>query len=696
MLTPEQVISAIQSKDKNFRSRPGQSELIRLAYDTLLKADFSGEKKQDGSSILVADAPTGVGKSLGYLIPSICVREQRGMQVVLSTATISLQEQLLADIQILEKALGKKISVAIAKGRSRFLCPLKLDEVTTPVTMDMFGEISKEKSHTDEQKSEAQVLAENFAMGKWTGDKDELSYQPDEKIWSSISTDSHGCIGKHCRHVSNCPYMKAKARFTKADIVIANHALVLADMKIGFSILPKPVSSVYIFDEAHNLPKMAVGSMATSHPVVFAPKWIERVPRTVERLVRVGGISSVDVDSVKRNVNELISVIRILEEYVFELPEFSNIEKNARVLPSITLEGELPDIFHGVGNLIYEKSSALALDMNKVKEACAELVKESQEVAKAVGELGTYTGRMSEIEEVWGMILAETRPNQAPIAKWLELKQYGREYEVTVNASPVSAAEKLKGLFWNKVGGAILVSATMAVVGGFRSILKRTGLSKYEMVTAVKLESPFDYHNNGTLILCTSSVDPRSHVQHTDEVARVIPTIVDCESGEGTLCLFASRRQMEEVFEKLPHSLQSIILMQGKFVRGEIIKRHKERVDKGKPSVIFGLQTFGEGVDLKNRYCTHVVIAKIPFDPPTTPVEKVTANWLKSLGADPFMTLVVPEASVKLIQNVGRLLRTEADQGKITILDRRLATTRYGALILSALPPFKVEKVRIS
>ncbi len=695
-MTPDYILSAIQASNPGFRSRPGQIELIRLAYEKLMNSDTTGERDQDGSSILVADAPTGIGKSLGYLIPGLCVGQQKGVQVVISSATVSLQEQIVkSDIPMLETALGRKISVAIAKGRSRFLCPLKLDEVTIPVTIDLFGDISKGKSHTEEEKSEAQRLAEKFASGKWSGDKDELESQPDEKVWSSVSTDSHGCIGKHCRHVADCPYMKAKARFTKADIIVANHALVLADMRIGFTILPKPKNSIFIFDEAHNLPRMAVGSMATSHPVVYPRKWLERVPRLADRLLRASGVESVTMESVRRNLNELTESLRILEEYVFQLPEFSQVDSKSRSLPVITLEGPLPELLDSLGTLIYDRVSALTVDLKKLKDACAEQVKDNPDVAKAVGELGTYAGRLTEIEEVWGLMLAEPLPNRAPVAKWLELKQFGKEYEVTVNASPVSAAEKLRALFWNKVAGCVLVSATMAVVGGFRSILRRTGLSHLPNVTTVKLESPFDYEKNGTLILCESNVDPRSHSEHTAEIARVFPGIINADNGEGTLCLFASKRQMEEVYAMLPPELKKIILMQGQYVRGEILRRHKEKIDNGKSSVILGLQTFSEGVDLKQKLCTHVIIAKIPFDPPTTPVEKVTATWLKSLGIDPFLTLVVPEASVKLIQSVGRLLRTESDQGKITMLDRRLTATKYGQLILSALPPFKVQKVRI-
>lgn len=692
-MNPSFVLSAIQSKNPNFKSRPGQLELIRLAYDILLKSSSRDDSEQTGESILVADAPTGVGKSLGYLIPALCVREKKGVQVVISSATISLQEQILkGDIPFLEQAIGRKLSVAIAKGRSRFLCPLKLDEITTPVTIDLFGDVANATNHSKDEKSEAQMLAEQFARGAWNGDRDELETNPSERVWASVSTDSNGCLGKHCRHVSDCPYMKAKARFAKADFIIANHALVLADMKIGFSILPKPETAIYIFDEAHNLPRMAVGSMATSHPIVHAKKWIDRTPRVAERLIKVSGIQSVEISSIKRLLNELSESLRILEDYAFSLQEFKQSRKMGDQLPTVTLEGDLPDLLYGVGALIYDQSSALASDLAKVCAACNELVKDNPEIAKNAAELGSYVGRLSEMEEVWGLILAEVGPRHAPIARWFELKQYGKDYDITVNASPVSAAEKLKARFWSKVQGCVLVSATLAVVGGFRSFLKRTGLAKYEGVTAVKLSSPFDYERNGKLVLYDSGVDPRNHAAHTSEIARLLPQIIDCTNGEGTLCLFSSRRQMEEVFDVLPASMKKITHVQGRQGRAEIIKRHTGMVSKGLSSVIMGLASFGEGIDLKGKLLTHVIIAKIPFDPPTSPVEKVTAAWLKDLGADPFLTLVVPEASVKLIQNVGRLLRTETDSGVVSILDRRLGATRYGNLILNALPPFTVEK----
>jgi len=186
------------------------------------------------------------------------------------------------------------------------------------------------------------------------------------------------------------------------------------------------------------------------------------------------------------------------------------------------------------------------------------------------------------------------------------------------------------------------------------------------------------------------AVDPSDVTGHTRIVTDFIKEALESAAGvgEGTLVLFASRRQMEDVYFDLPASLRERILMQGEWSKQEMLSRHRERIDAAVDSVLFGLASFTEGVDLPGNYCTHVVIAKLPFAVPDDPVEEAQAEWVEAQGGNAFLQMAVPDAALRLVQACGRLLRNETDHGKITVLDRRLLTRRYGQLILDTLPPY--------
>ena len=201
--------------------------------------------------------------------------------------------------------------------------------------------------------------------------------------------------------------------------------------------------------------------------------------------------------------------------------------------------------------------------------------------------------------------------------------------------------------------------------------------------------SPFLHADAGVLRVPDLRADPRDAVAHTAAIIRELPTLV--EGSRGTLVLFSSRKQMQEVFDGLEREWRKRVFIQGNLSKQETLNKHKARVDSGEASVLFGLASFAEGVDLPGAYCEHVVIAKIPFAVPDDPVEAALAEWIEARGGNPFMEISVPDASLKLVQACGRLLRTEQDRGTITLLDRRLVTQRYGKAILNALPPFRRE-----
>ncbi|MEJ6656489.1 MAG: helicase C-terminal domain-containing protein, partial [Pseudomonas sp.] len=259
--------------------------------------------------------------------------------------------------------------------------------------------------------------------------------------------------------------------------------------------------------------------------------------------------------------------------------------------------------------------------------------------------------------------------------------------DLEVHVSPILAADTLRQYLWHTAFAALVTSATITALGRFDRYSHRAGLPKSAVCTLAP--SPFRYAESGVLRVPNHGADPRDNAGHSASIIEHLPSILQDEPG--SLVLFSSRRQMLEVYAGLPADFRERLLVQGDLSKQELIRQHRARVDKGEQSVIFGLASFAEGVDLPGKYCEHVVIAKIPFAVPDDPVEAALSEWIERNGGNPFMEIAVPDACLRLVQACGRLLRTEQDTGTITLLDRRLVTQRYGKAILNALPPFRRE-----
>jgi len=278
--------------------------------------------------------------------------------------------------------------------------------------------------------------------------------------------------------------------------------------------------------------------------------------------------------------------------------------------------------------------------------------------------------------------------DEPPIAKWVQRKSEGKG-DYLFCASPVSAAASLVSTLWRRAAGALLTSATLRSLGAFDLLLEQTGLKWLPKVTCIALDSPFNFGEQGELYLPPLLASPKDAGAHTREIADWLPRLVDIAEPVGSLVLFSSRKQMQEVAALLPAQLREHLLVQGEIPKSLLISEHHLRLQNGKASVIFGLDSFSEGLDLPGESCVHVIIAKLPFAMPDDPIGRTLSRWIEKRGGNPFSELTVPEASIKLIQAVGRLIRSEQDYGRVTILDNRLTRQSYGKRMLAALPPFK-------
>ena len=300
----------------------------------------------------------------------------------------------------------------------------------------------------------------------------------------------------------------------------------------------------------------------------------------------------------------------------------------------------------------------------------------------AVGELENRLTAMADAFTRFA-IRPKTAP-AVPVARWVTIKRDNKS-EVVIHSSPVHAGEQLCKLLWKTAFGVLITSATIRSMGRFDSYLNKAGLPSDTPTLVAK--SPFDYQNNGVLFVPKMNSTPKNAEAHTAEIIEILPTLL--LRRKGCLVLFTSRKQMTEVCGAMPEDVRKHILMQTALPKTEIIARHKLRIDTGEPSVIFGMASFSEGVDLPGDYCDNVIIAKLPFSVPTDPVSQTLNEWMNKAGRDTFTEITVPDACIKLIQAVGRLIRTETDTGAVTILDPRIKNRRYGQDILNSLPPFR-------
>jgi ATP-dependent DNA helicase DinG len=243
----------------------------------------------------------------------------------------------------------------------------------------------------------------------------------------------------------------------------------------------------------------------------------------------------------------------------------------------------------------------------------------------------------------------------------------------------------VKGL-WRGVSGAVLTSATLRACDSFDYFLRLSGLNRFKATRTATMESPFNYPEQGTLRTPRFKSTPKQP-GFSAEFCAALPALLEGFTA-GQLVLFTSRRQMDQTYESLPMEFKSVTLIQGSVSRQDLLEEHRRRVKAGKRSIIFGLQSLGEGLDLPGDLCQQVLIDRLPFTPPTSPVDEALTEWLKTQNREAFDELVIPRASMRLAQWVGRAVRTVTDKATITICDVRLTTTRYGREILESLPPF--------
>lgn len=598
----ERAVDALDSGE----DRPGQRNMVRA-----VAAAF--EKKRH----LLAEAGTGTGKSLAYLIPSIA----SGEQTIVATATKALQAQITEkDLPRAEAAFDSKVTWELVKGRSNYVCLAKLDDL---------GDILE---------PELEAISE-WSVNTGKGDISELETSPPQRVLSMVTSRSEECPGASvCSFGDECFAEAARRRAKGATVVVANHHLLLADLRMrswGASILPE--APQVVIDEAHRLEDAAI--------TVFGAEITAGRFRYASRLARGLLADSQTPDEIEDFARRAFDAL-----------------PGGRAQP---VGGELRDDVSRLMGPLVESLSKLRREM---------------EVIPSEGPAREKRIRLQRTVAALQDDLSHLLAPQANEVTWLEGSPAGPRLAL----APLDVGPDLaNGLFDQAT--VVLTSATLASTGGFDRIARTLGVTASESAhETLDVESPFDFQANALLYCAAQMPDPRSPEfppAAREEISRLIEA-----AGGGAFCLFTSWRAMEDAYDS--YDLPYTVLRQGDASPERLVDQFVEE----SPAVLYGTQTFWQGVDVPGSALRLVIIDKIPFQPPDEPLVKARSKKIDDEGRDSFREESLPRASLLLKQGVGRLIRTATDRGVVAVLDKRLAATAYGRSIVACLPPMRRTK----
>ncbi|TXR53537.1 ATP-dependent DNA helicase DinG [Reinekea thalattae] len=687
-------------KNRDLKPRSGQKHMLAQIARTLgnIALDDEGVRQANSTGIAVVEAGTGTGKTVGYALSAISLAMAMEKKLVISTATIALQEQVVnKDLPDIAKNTELNFKAVLAKGRSRYLCTQKLEQLIqfysgTVVAMSLFEETMEADEASLAQYNE---LMTQFGSGAWSGDRDHWPDKIDDNLWFSLTSSHRECLNRRCPHYQNCPFFEARGELENAQVIIANHDLVMADLSLGGgAILPAPEDTIYVFDEGHHLPEKALSHFAQQLTVKYTLNQIDAIRKQIPKVrleLAYGDTAERLLATIVDGLNDAHQQLSLTWSAM--QPWFNRLSSEERTLTFLQSEQRQP-LDDLLNPLVYPFTSLYA-SMNALDEhtrkqlSASDDPQEKERLQNALPVIGRW---LSRIEPAKGLVDSWLEPdaeNAPPVARWLDRIDNADNQDLILNTSPVSASSVLKNFLWNRCCGAVVTSATLTVAGKFDRIMTQCGIP--EQADVLKVESPFDYPNLVTATIPALAVEGSQRDAHSESIVALIHQHLPMETGN--LVLFSSRAQMQEVYEGLNDDWKALVTSQDDLPKTALIEHHKERLNEGGGSTLFGLASLAEGVDLPGNYLKHLVIAKIPFGVPDDPITSTLAQWLESKGMNPFQVITLPAATIRLVQACGRLIRQEQDSGVIWFMDRRIVSKRYGKTIINSLPNYhwKIE-----
>jgi ATP-dependent DNA helicase DinG len=577
---------------------------------------------------VLVEAGTGTGKSFGYLVPALL----SGQRIVVSTATLALQEQLLnKDIPLLLRALGSNASVVQLKGRSNYLCRDKFEQLRKQLVFAQSGEERK--------------------LFRWggetdTGDRAELDFVPTPRLWAEVDTDADDCIMEACDFFGpeRCHHMRARDSARYADIVVVNHALFFIDLAMGGGLIPP--YDYAVLDEAHQVEEWATAAFSSS----ISRAGIARLLRKINRQYMFDDHLGTEL---AESAAEFSTALAESQHHRYRL------DLNPRAME---LMDPLQRALYRSENWIEEKWKRGAR-YPQLDEAVLERKRDL--VTRAIVAQTQTIERLRLGGEDW--------------ICWAERQGDVRD-SYAATCAPVAVATLLRDMLFEKARSVVLTSATIATGGDFSYLRRQVGLSGGPADELI-VDSPFDYPSQAMLYLPERRLDPRDPRFALDAVP-IIAEILEATQGRAFV-LFTSNAVLRAVADCLAPQLPYPVRVQGDAPKGKILEWFRGESNP----VLFATASFWEGVDVVGKSLSCVIIDRLPFPPPDDPIVAARSRLLEEANLDAFDALMVPAAIVRLKQGLGRLIRSASDRGLMCILDGRIETKSYGRRIAESLPP---------
>lgn len=602
----------------SYRPRAAQKSMARAV-----------EKALYDQEILLAEAGTGTGKTLAYLIPLLEFAKQTDTRVVVSTETRSLQSQLLdKDIPLVERILGEPARAELCLGASNFICKRKMSGAVDR------GELLLAGPELD------RLIA--FEAATSTGIRAEFDGVLPESVWKAVTREADNCLGRKCHNYAESFYFVARERWKNARLLITNHALLASHMALDGKLLPD--FSAVVIDEAHRFPGAVLDAMKSSVPL-----------NELAGLIRQAGRAG---ESARRSLESFRAEVEI------------------RYTASSRLRGPmLPESAAMLADQIAGLESNLRNDLDEEGNAQGEAGLKAQMLLNRLG-------------QARGVIESFGAGPEEESVHWLTLDE---QRIPSLHRSPLSASAHIRNGLLTRTHTVVFTSATLSSSGPrpFAFFAGECGAEGIEgrQTRYFKVSSPFDYQENCLLFLPDEIIDPGDEDRFPEDCAYWIDRLVEMTQG-GAFVLFTSKTSLKRthaVLKEKPSGRKFEIHSQVELGARNALRRFEES-----GGVLFGLATFWQGVDIPGDRLRLVVLVKLPFQVPDDPIVQARTEKLEKKGKSPFVLLQLPHAVLSMKQGFGRLIRTEQDRGVVAILDSRIRTRRYGPEILSALPPARV------